>query len=234
MPYTLSHSIIALPVSSISRRKVPIFSVIVGCMAPDLPYLLALKPTNAPGHSLSGVVFYCLPVSLLILFIWYRWIEAPTLDLFGLPNQKRTFSITACVLVVIGILIGGYSHVLWDATSHSSGIIVKKNEFFQQKVFSIPLYKWNQYISGSVGLVSLCFWYLYAFFKNRKNQYQGHFILGLCTYMSCNLFFIILANMIHNSTTISGFAVCSALAIITGIAIAACIYALVCKLKYER
>lgn len=143
MPYTLSHAVVALPLSllslpSNSSRKVPVVAIAVGSMSPDFPYLMALTPTHAPGHSLLGVFVHCLIPSLLVLLIWYRLLEKETLKLFALPQRAWLIDIKSHLLIILGVLLGAYSHVLWDATSHAHGIIVKGSDFWHQQWLSLP------------------------------------------------------------------------------------------------
>ena len=231
MPYTVSHAIISLPVCSFTRNKIPLFSVIVGSISPDFPYLLALSPTYAPGHSMLGVLIYCLVPSLIVLFFWYRWFEIPTINLFHLPRRQKKFETSSYYLIIIGVLIGAYSHALWDATSHSYGAFVVANDFMHRERFSLPLYKWNQYGSGILGLILLTFWYIYSVFKNRQNAYQGYFVLGAGVYAVSILSFIVLANVIHGSEALSEYAVHSAVGVLSGGIVGTIIYSLITHLS---
>jgi hypothetical protein len=230
MPYTLSHALISLPVSVVARGKIPLAALFVGSMSPDFPYLLALTTVYAPGHSLMGVLIYCLFPSLCILYFWYSWIEVPVLALIKLPQRAHNLTISAHFLIIIGVLIGAYSHVLWDASSHFDGIFVINNNFWHIEYLSLPLYKWNQYISGGVGLITLFVWYLYALVKNKESAYQGHLVAGFIVYLSCMTIFVVLANVIHHSLTLYDYAVRSSIGFIVGIAIGSCFYALTVKL----
>jgi len=227
MPYTLSHAVISLPVSALVQRKIQLSALVVGSISPDLPYLLALTPTEAPGHSLFGVLTYCLVPSLFALFVWYRWLEEPTLDLLRLPKRAQSFGMWPFLLIVFGVLMGAYSHVLWDATSHSIGAFVINSEFWQREYFSLPLYKWNQYGSGVFGLMGLAVWYLHTVAKNDQGRYKGKPALGFTIYVACITFFVVIANAIHGSSAMSEYAVRSAIAVITGGVVGMCIYALV-------
>ncbi len=225
MPYTLSHAIIALPLATITRGKIPIASVIVGSMSPDFPYLLALTPTEAPGHSALGVFIYCLLPSLLLLMAWYRWLEAPTLQLFGLSQRAHTLKVASCFLIVTGVLLGAYSHVLWDASSHADGAFVENSVFWHIELLTIPLFKWNQYSSGIGGILLLVIWYLHALFKNQNERYQGRISLGVVTYFVSIFFFISLANIINDSSTLPEYAAHTSIGLIVGSFAGMCIYA---------
>ena len=226
MPYTLSHAIVSLPVSAVARGQIPLAALVVGSMSPDFPYLLALTPTEAPGHSFFGVFTHCLVPSLMVLFVWYRWLEGPTLELLGLPKRAWSFQIRPISLVVFGVLVGAYSHVLWDATSHSYGAFVINSEFWQREFYSLPLYKWNQYGSGVLGLLGLSGWYLHAVLRNKHNRYQGKLVVGVPIFAVCMVIFVLVANVVHGSSALSEYVVRSAIGVITGGFVGMCVYAL--------
>lgn len=229
MPYTLSHVIIALPISVISKRKVPVVAVAVGSISPDFPYMVALSPTHAPGHSMLGVLLYCLIPSLLFLFGWYRWLEKYTLEFWKLPARSDSSEMPSIGLIIVGVLLGAYSHVLWDATSHSYGFIAENSQFLNDTYFTKPLYKWNQYGSGVLGLIALGFWYVLAWFENINSQYNGKFYLGLIVYGTSIFCLVILANTVHQSTDLSDFVVRTSIGLMSGGFVGAIVYsALIC------
>lgn len=103
--------------------------VVIGSMSPDFPYLLFMTPVHAPGHSISGVWIYCLLPALLMLALWYWWLEKPILNLLALPRAQVSWNIREALLVILGVLLGAYSHLLCDATSHSYGYLCRTVSF---------------------------------------------------------------------------------------------------------
>lgn len=233
MPYTLSHAVVSLPLSLLCREKVPLAAIMVGSISPDLPYLLALTPTAAPGHSLSGVLIYCLMPALLMLLIWYRWLEKPNLDLFYLPRRTGCLGWRSWLSIIVGVLLGAYSHVLWDATSHAQGVFVKDSPFWQQELLALPLYKWNQYGSGILGLLVLFIWYLRVTLKRCRQPYQGRFVSGVLIYGISIFSMIVLANLLHTPAQWSAFFSRAALGGIDGILLGMCCYAFWVSFKSE-
>lgn len=227
MPYTLSHAVVSLPVSWLSQKRIPFAALAIGSMSPDFPYLIALAPTAAPGHSITGVLLYCFIPALLLTLLWYRWLEKPTLELWHLPKRQQLQAYPSMLAVALGVLLGAYSHVLWDATSHVDGFFVQSSGFWQQVYFSLPLYKWNQYASGVSGLVVLSLWYLINLMKNRKEPYIGHPFIGGLVYMVSVSTVVAVANISHESGSVAQYVIHSALAVITGGFVAVCVYALV-------
>lgn len=230
MPFTISHAIAAYPVHHLTRRKIPVMPVVIGSMSPDFPYLLFMTPVHAPGHSISGVWIYCLLPALLMLALWYRWLEKPILNLLALPRTQVSWNIREALLVILGILLGAYSHVLWDATSHSYGFFVQNSKFWHTELFSLPLYKLNQYGSGLLGLAGLILWYAKLKTKNQQVVESAHLKLAFLIYTLCVLFFVLTANLLHDAAGLSYVVVRSAIGLINGIAIGSVIYAFcVCR-----
>lgn len=235
MPYTASHAIASWPLSLLTGRLIPISSIILGCCSPYFPYLLALTPTHAPGHSFNilSVLLYCILPALPLLFIWYAWIERPTASLFKLPVQSRplTFIDTLWMMVSVslGLLLGAYSHIIWDASSHATGEFVASNSFWQHIVLGVPLYKWNQYGSGVLGLFGLLIWYAMTLFKQRQMAYTGHLKLGIICYVSGIAFVVVLTSIIHKPRFMMAYLLHTSIGVMMGAALGACVYALVIR-----
>ncbi|MFC0047373.1 DUF4184 family protein [Rheinheimera tilapiae] len=226
MPFTISHAIVAYPVHHLARKKIRVMPVVIGSMSPDFPYLFLMTPVHAPGHSVPGVLIYCLLPALLILALWYRWLEKPILKLLALPRAQISFNIGEILLIILGVLIGAYSHVLWDATSHAYGYFVHNSDFWHTEVFDLPLYKLNQYGSGILGLSGLVFWYAKLKEKSLEVTELPHIKMACVIYTCSILFFVLAANLLHDAAGLSYIAVRSAIGLINGIAIGSVIYAL--------
>lgn len=231
MPFTLSHAVIAIPTKIVSNGRVPFASIFIGSLSPDFPYLFALTTTYAPGHSASGVLIYCLFPSLVLLLIWYKFLEKASLQFMGLPTRNWSFTISTCTYSFLGIVFGAYSHVIWDATSHSYGILVINSDFWKSNLGPLPLYKWNQYISGLFGLFALSLWYAFARYNNRNQKYEGNLSSGITILLLNIIFFVFLANYIHSSVTLSEYAVRTAIGLMVGSFVGACLYATLLHLQ---
>lgn len=231
MPFTISHAIVAYPVHHLARRKIRVMPVVIGSMSPDFPYLLLMTPVHAPGHSVPGVLIYCLLPALLLLALWYRWLEKPIVNLLALPQAKISFNISEVLLIILGVLIGAYSHVLWDATSHAYGYFVHNSEFWHSEVFGLPLYKLNQYGSGVLGLSGLVFWYAKLKAKSQEAIELPQIKMACVIYTCSILFFVLAANLLHDAAGLSYIAVRSAIGLINGIIIGSVIYALCVRRK---
>jgi len=224
MPYSLSHAVVAIPVGQLTKGKVPTMAVVLGAVSPDFPYLLVLAPTHAPGHSILGVFIYCIVPCLAVLFVWYRWLENPTLSLWHLPKRELAIGRGSIPFIILGVLIGALSHVLWDSTSHSYGTIVQGSTLWKTEVFSLPIFKWNQYVSGVLGLVLLGIWYLYSFFKYFNAPYTGYFKSGVFIYTICIAGIVALGSIVHQPNSFAAFAVTTSIGVMSGGVLAVALY----------
>lgn len=231
MPFTISHAIAAYPAHYLTRRKIPVMPLVIGSMSPDFPYLLFMTPVHAPGHSIPGVWIYCLLPALLILALWYRWLEKPILNLLALPQVQMPLKIREVLLVIVGVLLGAYSHLLWDATSHSYGYFVQNCEFWRAELLGLPLYKLNQYGSGVLGLAGLVLWYAKLNAKSQQVIESTHLKLAFIIYAFSILLFVLAANLLHDAAGLSYVVVRSAIGLINGIAIGSVIYAFCVRRK---
>lgn len=177
MPFTISHAAAALPVHALSRR-LPLAALMVGAMAPDFPYFLFVEPEDFDGHSLSGVLFFCVPAGLAVWLYFVTLLERPTLAF--LPDAWRTriapTTLTAqkALMAGLAVLLGAVTHVVWDFFTHSSkplmqalpGMHDSYLDFFGPR---LPVYFVLQTVSSAFGLAVLALWAL----NIRKNPPVG-------------------------------------------------------------
>ncbi|AYA36228.1 DUF4184 family protein [Hymenobacter oligotrophus] len=171
MPFTFSHAAAVVPLGRWVR--LPLSALVVGSLSPDLIYFLQLKATSNIGHTLHGLFIFCLPASLLVLWLWHRvaklaavallppWVRARTVRLsyrpFGFgPGQHL-------LRVATGILLGAITHVVWDAFTHADGWVAERVPFFQRLLpfpgfGTMPVYKFGQLLSTAVGAALLAWW----------------------------------------------------------------------------
>lgn len=157
MPFTLSHPAIVLPF----RKYFSTTGLVLGSMSPDFEYFIRMQIKNEIGHSWVGVFVFCLPMSLLVSFIFHCIVRNMLID--NLPQfLKRRCQLFKdfhwnlyfeknWLKVVISIIIGGFSHILWDSFTHYDGFMTTHFSIFQEQVFGISLYKILQHGSTLLG-----------------------------------------------------------------------------------
>jgi Domain of unknown function (DUF4184) len=167
MPFTVSHAAAALPVHALFRR-LPLAALIVGSMAPDFAFFVPFAPYRSSTHSIAGLFWFCLPVGLVVWFVFVRWMEHPTMAL--LPDAWRekltpTEPVTPRLigLAALGILVGACTHNLWDSFTHSHTWVTSTLPSLRERQAALggaPLYHLLQVASSVFGLAVLMMWFL--------------------------------------------------------------------------
>jgi hypothetical protein len=125
MPLTVAHAAAAWPVSRLVPR-LPLDALVLGTFTPDFQYLFVLAPRGRFGHTLLGLIFFCLPIGLLVWFA-YRRLAGPVI-LSLLPRGLRPLvsgSKARLSLIAAAILVGAATHIVWDSFTHKSGWAVR-------------------------------------------------------------------------------------------------------------
>ena len=136
MPFTFSHPAIVLPLAYLPSRWVSLTGLVIESLTPDFEYFLRMKIQSNYSHTLGGLFWFDLPLGILLAFIFHNIVRSPLID--NLPDfLKERFLIfdrfhwnqyfkKNYLVVVISILIGAASHVLWDGFTHHGGYFVEK------------------------------------------------------------------------------------------------------------
>ena len=169
MPFTVSHAAAALP---FRRARLVTSALVVGTMAPDFEYFLALRAHDKFGHRFPGVLVMTLPVALLVLWIFHTFVKVPAARL--LP--QRLESRMACylgkfrfggfgrfLLIVFSTVVGIATHILWDMFTHAGTYPYAHWSLLRQWVDvpvlgTMPVVKVFQHGSTILGLVILSVW----------------------------------------------------------------------------
>jgi hypothetical protein len=170
MPFTLAHPAAILPLRGFRYlRSVPL---IIGALVPDLPYYLpaALARFLPETHNLAGSFTTNLLAGyagLVALFLLRRPLTAL------LSARARGLCLTALapfstrplewVLAPLAIVLGVWTHLLWDSFTHTDGWIVHRVAALSAPVtigsYTGPVCHVLQYLSSGLGLAVLAVWY---------------------------------------------------------------------------
>ena len=163
MPFTFSHPAIILPLKKLPRKYISMTGLIVGSIAPDFEYFLRMK--SKYSHTISGILWYDLPMGILLAFIFHNLIKEALINNMPLFFQSRFLNLRDFnwnsyfkknwYVVVVSIIIGICSHILWDGFTHRTGHFVKMFSVLESsvKMFGqkIPVYRILQHISTLLG-----------------------------------------------------------------------------------
>jgi len=170
MPFTLAHPAAILPLRGLKYlRTVPL---LIGAMTPDLPYYVPARLAHfgPETHSLTGAFTTCLVLGYTALGCVYL-LRRPLTAL--LSARARWLYLTALApfsgrplewaLAAVSILLGVWTHLLWDSFTHNDGWIVRRVAFLSAPVsfgwYSGTVCHVLQYLSSGVGLAAMALWY---------------------------------------------------------------------------
>jgi hypothetical protein len=172
MPFTLAHPAAVLPLRYLKLRTVPLF---IGAIAPDVPYYLPLIGIGRPmsrfdTHNIIGSYAIDLPLGLAMLLCVVllrepltvllparaRWLCRNALE----PFRTRA---SAWLLAPLAILIGSWSHLVWDSFTHGEGWGVRHFPALGRTItigwYTGEIYHVLQYLSSALGLAIVALWY---------------------------------------------------------------------------
>lgn len=165
MPFTFSHPAIVLPLTFLPRQWFSLTGLVIGSLAPDFEYFLRMKVKSNYSHTVSGLFWFDLPLGLLLAFIFHNIVRDELFEnlpkflksrfhAFQKLNWNEYFKAN-WFLVVISILIGSASHLLWDSFTHENGFFVKVIPSLAKTIEisgkHIPIFKILQHISTLIG-----------------------------------------------------------------------------------
>jgi len=168
MPFTISHAAAVLPLRRITR--LPMAALMIGSMSPDFSYFFAHDDMERLAtHSIPGLFWFCLPVSLAVWFLYVRVLEAPTIALLPeswaarITPSRRELTIERLSWVSVAILLGAFTHLVWDAFTHINSPVVNSVSGLRVVVFEwhgrpIRVFRLLQHLSSIMGLLILAFW----------------------------------------------------------------------------
>lgn len=182
MPFTLSHPAAAIP---LRRYGLVLSALIIGSMAPDLPFYIKLPVTRGFSHSLPGAIIFSFPLAVLVFWVFHRWFKHPLVALLPhglqarlLPAADRFMPDTRrrWLLSLLSIFVGLVTHLVWDLfTHHNHGNLVEILPLLDQTAVSTPFgdapwYIVLQIISSILGLALILLWSIRWFLSTRPSH----------------------------------------------------------------
>jgi hypothetical protein len=166
MPFPLAHPAVVLPLRRV--RWLSLSAMMLGCLTPDVSYCFRGSEMSRLAHTLQGTIIFCLPVGLLA-YALFRAIREPLAALLPAPHRQVLMPLCRApahswVAIVASVWIGACSHILLDALTHESQILVPhlvglRNEIaaLERRGFQFSRLLW--FALSGIGLVALVFFY---------------------------------------------------------------------------
>jgi hypothetical protein len=142
-------------------------------MAPDFEYFLHFAPEGGFGHTLLGVFLFDLPAAFIVFWLFHVFAKYPLYS--WLPESVRrrirlgaaalpVSSFAQFALVLLAILIGVATHILWDSFTHQ-GFWPYQHWQFLHRIVELPVYgpmdysRVIQHASTVLGAAVLLLWF---------------------------------------------------------------------------
>nr|WP_067056800.1 DUF4184 family protein [Mucilaginibacter sp. L294] len=164
MPFTFSHPAIVLPLNYLPKRWLSLTALVTGSLTPDFEYFIRMKIQSKYSHTLPGLFWFDLPLALLLMAIYNLIVKEKLIDNLPVYLNKRLSAFKNnsnprrgyyLLIVIISILIGAGSHLLWDGFTHPAGYFVEHLPILKQPVYlmqhQFAWYNIIQHISSFVG-----------------------------------------------------------------------------------
>jgi hypothetical protein len=161
MPFTFAHPAAVLPLHAVGRR-LPLSALVVGSMMPDIGYFFAPTPAFlVDNHTLAASFTFCLPWGVVVLAILtvleVGW--SPLLpESLRPPQPVARWRPLGLPLMAAALVLGAWTHDLWDAWTHASGWFVERTPALQGELTrGMRAYGLLQYLSTFLGAAALAF-----------------------------------------------------------------------------
>lgn len=174
MPFTISHAVLAPPITKLSRNLLPLGAVAIGTMTPDLFRLFSAND-YAITHEWRGIIVPDLLLGLFFCLLWYGLFRPVVLRCIGMVkplnlyhfNQFISFTLRVLIALVIGIV----THLIWDGLTHSDYRTFAFEDFLNQKIIVLdhqyPMHRILQ-IGTSIISLPLFIWMILKHVKHYK------------------------------------------------------------------
>lgn len=171
MPFTFSHPALVLPLTYLPKQWFSLTGLVIGSLAPDFEYFLRMKVTSHYSHTIGGLFWFDLPLGILLAFIFHSIVRNALIqNLPSLLNSRfstyigfewNTHFIKNWLVVLISLLIGAASHLLWDSFTHNHGYFVEAVPALAETVTlfgkEIPVFKILQHSSTVLGAILIAY-----------------------------------------------------------------------------
>lgn len=121
MPFTLSHAVLAPPISYLTGNRLPVAALAIGSMVPDLYRLFTHKNSNIT-HLWSSLIHPDLWIGLIFCAVWYLIYRPVIYRFIGIQHDLNIHNLFSAFKFIcamcIAVMIGTATHIIWDGLTH--------------------------------------------------------------------------------------------------------------------
>ena len=158
MPFPLAHPAAVLPLRRCCPRWLSFPALVIGSLTPDAGYLFGERHWGSFSHRFLGSFGFCLPAGIVLVALFY-WLRTPLTRVLPAGYQQALLPLGqrprgAIWAIVASLLIGAWTHLLWDSFTHANGWFVQRLPVLDSPVVSV---------AGRTGRVCHLLWYSCSF-----------------------------------------------------------------------
>lgn len=172
MPFTPAHPAAVIPLRRVLGRFAVTSALVIGSIMPDSAYFLPFPIRRGVSHSVPALFWYCVPVGLAGYLLFHLVLKRPLVSLLpaALANRLGPTVSAARLLppvpwsaVVVSLLIGAITHLIWDTFTHRGHPTVEALGFLRVRLFSVGGYRvfgyrLLQHVSTVLGMYAVVWW----------------------------------------------------------------------------
>lgn len=174
MPFTLSHAVLAPPISYLTGNRLPVAALAIGSMVPDLHRLFTHTNSNIT-HLWSSLIHPDLWIGLAFCAVWYLIYRPVIYRFIGIQHDLKIHNILSALkftlVMCLAVIIGTATHLIWDGLTHVDFRTFAFHEVLAQQfqLFgnSYPLHRILQ-IGTSVIVLPFMLWMSAHYYKKHK------------------------------------------------------------------
>jgi hypothetical protein len=158
MPMTAAHPLAVLPL--LRRWRLDTTCLVIGAMSPDFEYFLRVEEVSSVSHTLLGLLYFCVPITIAAAYLFHRVLEAPALRVAPWRTRLAVFAgrpwpTRPLWILALSALLGAVTHYLWDGITHTDGYGPQHLAFLRTPIHGIALCRILQHGSTVIGLAIL-------------------------------------------------------------------------------
>lgn len=145
MPGTFTHPLAVLPLRRLCPAPLSFAALVIGSMSPDFGYYVHQFPVTGFTHTIVGTLTVCLPSGLVVLVLFYL-LRRPLCFILPQPHRgalwplasvRPSVSVWLVLSAAASILLGAWTHTIWDSFTHEGGWSVERISFLREPLFRI-------------------------------------------------------------------------------------------------
>lgn len=136
MPFTFSHPAVVLPLTFIDKKRLSVTALTIGSITPDFEYFANFKQHSIYSHKWLGILWFDLPIAIALFYVYIKIVKNELIDNLPAFLNRRfsrfknlkgiNYSTQKMLIVLVSLLIGITSHLIWDKTLHKSASLVEE------------------------------------------------------------------------------------------------------------